>query len=520
MKNKFYLFALLLMLLISGCSASKDLNITFILNGGSLNENNDEKQTYRLNATGDAYTFNEILVPVKEGYLFEAWYSNKELTTYFDMLNTKITKHITLYAAFCEEYYDFQILEDNNIGVAFNDSAIELTNAILPKYLIGRKVTQLLANAFAKTKFTSINLTDSNIEVIKKNTFTNCKLENIVIGRIVTLIEEDAFYDGDSIKTVSILNNYKYFVNSGYIFEKLGNNKYSLLYAFAPSSTISDGIEISHLVFNITNIAAHAFKEIQVKNDTMVGYRFYLPATITTINDYAFEGFNVYRLNASNEKEYLQIMMYFPKTLVSVGKYAYANSTVNIVSLEKNSSLQIIDDYAFYNSKLSRFYSFIEYPNSYNSNTSALDFSLNIDGSSNIPSNTEITYNNTTLYLTNLDNISINYVKEANTIAVYYYIAPTILASKFTLNLTNNSGVIKIGSIRSDIYLSYLPKTINYIGDFAFANTNLKDLYFLGDYQFGDSPFINISGFRAFIPLNAKGLIDNFTLSGINFKTY
>lgn len=76
-----------------GGGAAASLNVSFDTNGGSkVSSQNVTKNT----------SASEPASPVKDGYDFAGWYSDKELTVKYDF-SAKVTKNITLYAAWVEK---------------------------------------------------------------------------------------------------------------------------------------------------------------------------------------------------------------------------------------------------------------------------------------------------------------------------------------------------------------------------------------------------------------------------------
>ncbi len=80
----------------SGGGGSASYTIKFETNGG--NGINSVKATKN-------NTISEPTAPVKDGYSFDGWYTDKELTTVYDF-NTKVTKSFTLYAKWIENKTD------------------------------------------------------------------------------------------------------------------------------------------------------------------------------------------------------------------------------------------------------------------------------------------------------------------------------------------------------------------------------------------------------------------------------
>ena len=95
----------------STVSTPSKYTVTFESNGGSNTE--AQKVTEKTCA-------KEPAVPEKEGYIFDGWYADKELTNKFDFAS-KITKNITLYAKWTENKDDEKTTEPSEIENPFKD---------------------------------------------------------------------------------------------------------------------------------------------------------------------------------------------------------------------------------------------------------------------------------------------------------------------------------------------------------------------------------------------------------------
>ena len=85
-----------------GTATTRSYTVTFDTNGGS----SVESQTVRANTTAD-----EPNAPEREGYIFDGWYSDENLTDKFDFA-TKITGNITIYAKWTEAKENEEDKED------------------------------------------------------------------------------------------------------------------------------------------------------------------------------------------------------------------------------------------------------------------------------------------------------------------------------------------------------------------------------------------------------------------------
>lgn len=77
---------------------------------------------------GDGLLVSKPANPTKEGYVFDGWYQDKELTIPFDF-NTPITKHIKLYAKWTEE----EILTIQEVRSLSNDSIVTTKGIVTMK---------------------------------------------------------------------------------------------------------------------------------------------------------------------------------------------------------------------------------------------------------------------------------------------------------------------------------------------------------------------------------------------------
>lgn len=92
MKNYFKYFILLLtILLLSGCKLfSKNEDVKPI--NSVVSETNSEVKLEKMNYCEDCDdTIVELPVPQQEGYIFEGWFADKELTQKVDVASNKLT---------------------------------------------------------------------------------------------------------------------------------------------------------------------------------------------------------------------------------------------------------------------------------------------------------------------------------------------------------------------------------------------------------------------------------------------
>ena len=131
--------------------------------------------------------------PTKDGYLFDGWYLDEELTQVFDETQP-ITENVTLYAKWkgCLEY---TLTEDDSgyvvsgIGT-FDDTDIEVLSVYNSKPVLG-----IAKEAFKdNTALTSVTIGD-NVKTIDESAFSGCAvLTAVTFGNDVTDIGTKAFF--------------------------------------------------------------------------------------------------------------------------------------------------------------------------------------------------------------------------------------------------------------------------------------------------------------------------------------
>ena len=348
--------------------------IAFSSNGSSNTTNNKpkdpienkDKENYIISFnTNDGSEIDEIKLergsefkspkdPMRDGYIFAGWYSDKELTKYFEFPK-KIDSDLVLYADWGSEGLEYTILSDGTYSVkAIKDENLSVT---IPNRYKGKLVTEIANFGFSNSKITSIILPKS-IKKIGESAFKNTKLSSINIPSSVENIGDFAF-EGNSMNVIIIEDGSK-------ISELKGlNNIYKLKEIILPEGIISIGeaafmgtslgkivipnsvIEIKSFAFSsmcwnpsvqkpstcgdyygylekiefkanseLKKIGSYAFAESQLKTIK-------LPAKLEIIGQGAFQ-------SSYNLKE-----VYIPKSVTKVETFAFAQICNTEISIQK-----------------------------------------------------------------------------------------------------------------------------------------------------------------------------------------
>lgn len=185
----------------SGSGSASNLSVKFVTNGGSA--------VKTISAAKDTYV-TEPEQPVKEGFIFEGWYTDKNFATKFDF-NTKITKSITLYAKWVEKAKTSIILTIGQKDAAIDGKTV--SNDVAPKIVNDRTMLPIrfIAEALgAKVDWIeesqTVKITSDGIEI------------SLVIG------EDFATVNGEKIDldSPSFIENDRTYLPIRFVSEKLG----------------------------------------------------------------------------------------------------------------------------------------------------------------------------------------------------------------------------------------------------------------------------------------------------------
>ena len=215
-------------------------------------------------------------------------------------------------------------------------------------------ITILSSNVFASSNLESVVL-PSTLESINESAFENCaSLKSVTISSdaVLTVIGKNAFKDCVSLETVTLSNNieeiheYAFYRCLSLKSINITSNKITSIsqYCFANCNSLSS-VTLSDSISTIEN---YAFYQSCLSAIT-------LPSNIETIGDYAFANIG----KASNDKldplnwsvtpSLSQIKFDLSSPLNHIGKYAFANNITK--SIELPSSLNLyLDEYCFVNS--------------------------------------------------------------------------------------------------------------------------------------------------------------------------
>lgn len=462
----FSLFVTIIILLCSctSISQSKSFLVTFDTQGGSAVSSCSVKE-------GDTFVFPNN--PEKEGYEFAGWYLDKELLHGFD--NTDyIDCDITLYAKWVEKAYDLKISIDAenggevvgsgshlyketmmlnaspNPGFVFDgwyQNGLLLSNSkqyeyempahnvvITAKFFYNLNIVNNIVQGVYKNDVEEIIVPD-NVDGIKKGAFQNCRnLKSIVVPFIGSSLEPP---EGSS-------ENF-----FGYIF---GADNYSKQNSFIPTTLMKVAISNKKDIVNIPN---HAFYDCISLNEFSICDN----TIINSIGRLAFAGCKninkvfvfdlsmwseIYFASQTSSPLYYSNELYvdeavvedlvIPETTININRYAFCGLK-NIKSIYIPASVDYIDKDAFDKSKES------------------LD-------------KIEVSANNST-----------------------YYSEGNCLIDKRQQILmigTNNSIIPSDGIVSISDYAFYncnrlsnisINKSISYIGNYAFANCGIEELY-------------------------------------------
>lgn len=307
-----------------------EIRVTFHLNGGNLRINNENIESDVSIKVDEDYFYNNRFIPKKENSQFTNWYINEEMTTPLNIESYEINGDIDLYARWTDDYFNYNIREDNGVDIGLNLKGTSQTKIDLPNFIDGYKVMGIKDYGFSNSKAKKLYI-PNNVENIGFASFFESDLEYIELGSNIKNIEHGAFIGTNKIKELKIEKNSKYLVHNMTLFEKIGDNNLCELHSLFDPNDLDITRRYYSDNINISSIAPYAFY------GRTNAHSIQLPYGITSIGDHAFENSGLMKF-------------YMNDCLISLGDYAFANSYLNEALLY--SPLEYIGDYCFKNTMI------------------------------------------------------------------------------------------------------------------------------------------------------------------------
>jgi len=156
------------------------------------------------------HTLQETLEPERLYAVFDGWYYDPHYVEEFQYYEDKLVSDVTLYAKWVsaddEIPFTYRELSDGTIEITSYEGRRRFIS--VPKYIDGKLVTSIGANAFAgETALREVNL-PSDISYIGKKAFKGCSnLTKIEIPEKVKTIGAEAFYENIRLTSVIFASN-------------------------------------------------------------------------------------------------------------------------------------------------------------------------------------------------------------------------------------------------------------------------------------------------------------------------
>lgn len=310
--------------------------------------------------------------PTKDGYLFDGWYLDEELTQVFD--ETKpVTENIKLYAKW-KGRLEYTLTENGSGYVVSGIGTFNETDIVVLSTYNSKPVLGIAKEAFKdNTALTSVTIGD-NVKTVEESAFSGCtELTAVTFGNDVTDIGIEAFFDCQKLSNIVFGNS-------------VANVGESAFYGCSAIVELDFPTSIKSIEYrafygcpnlnkvNIKDIA----KWCEIDVSSSEGYPVYIakglyvngqkltelviPDTVTEIGDYAFMGCEeVTSLTLSkNLKTIGESAFYGLKSLTSVvipqgvvtigkGSFGYCSKLANVSIPD---SVKTIRDYAFQSADL------------------------------------------------------------------------------------------------------------------------------------------------------------------------
>ena len=319
--NKFKSLLLISLLTMTSCKTLSPIRITLHLNGGYLN--NQETLKLSLEEFLDLKEF-----PSKEGSIFTTYYLDNLLLNEFDF-EKEITSSIDLYAAYVPNIINYELIDDCYTITDIYEGSYQEVN--IPEYLFTKRVTTLNSNSLENIKVNTLNI--KYIENINIDAFKNSEIQYLKIGSYIKNIEYGSFRKISLLKNVTIdFNNY-YSASNGVILERKEGNQRTIIGSYGDDKSMFN--EGSFETIEFDSIAPYAISNLYYFDEDLntKGYSFYIPSTITSLSDYAFNEAKVIAYNKENKKV-IQLGVFLFNNLKEIGKYAFSNSSLTLLKYQ------------------------------------------------------------------------------------------------------------------------------------------------------------------------------------------
>lgn len=230
---------------------------------------------------------SEEPIPTKKGYTFLGWYLEE---TFINKVNFpfEVTKDITLYAKWEEEFIDNVIFNVNNDGVLVSIDGINEKNneIIIPMVVNDIEVKEIGEEAFLNNKFITKLVISETVKTLGYKMCQGCvNLKEVVLPNTIEVIPDYAFEQCNSLSKINIPTSLVQIRNDAFsntaIKEFNAPNSFKEIWDYA----FKDCKELETVNLNNTSsIGDMSFENcISLKSIE-------IPETITEIGTYAFSG--------------------------------------------------------------------------------------------------------------------------------------------------------------------------------------------------------------------------------------
>ena len=230
---------------------------------------------------------SEEPIPTKKGYTFLGWYLEE---TFINKVNFpfEVTKDITLYAKWEEEFIDNVIFNVNNDGVLVSIDGINEKNneIIIPMFVNDIEVKEIGEEVFLNNKFITKLVIPETVKTLGYKMCQGCvNLKEVVLPNMIEVIPDYAFEQCNSLSKINIPTSLVQIRNDAFsntaIKEFNAPNSFKEIWDYA----FKDCKELETVNLNNTSsIGDMSFENcISLKSIE-------IPETITEIGTYAFSG--------------------------------------------------------------------------------------------------------------------------------------------------------------------------------------------------------------------------------------